>query len=175
MKTDNPELVGVHEFERAGLGKAPFRCVGYFEKVYQASPDSPRQPGGSCDYCGTAITLHCQIRGADGATFVVGSDCVAKTGDAGLIRSFKNRPEVRAAAAAKRAAKDAAVKAEWNRLTTDAATIAKLSDVWVPGRPWVVGEQVLLLDSMRRLWGMCGAAGRQRTLKTLKAHLAGAS
>jgi hypothetical protein len=172
-KTDNSAEVGMHVFERAGLGKAPFRCIGFAEVVYQAHPDAPRQPGGSCDYCGTGIMLQCKIKSADGRVFKVGSDCVAKTDDAGLIRSFKTRPEVRAMARDRAKAKDAAICAEWVTLIEAPAAVEKLSAIMVPGRPWIAGEQVSLLDSMKRLWGMCGAAGRARTLKTLKVHLKG--
>lgn len=171
-RTDNPDHVGLHVFERANLGRAPFRCIGYVEKSYQATPDAPKQPGGSCDYCGTGIYLQCRIKSADGRTFKVGSDCVAKTGDAGLLKSYKNNPQVRAARRAKTKAKDDAVMAEWSALIKDPENIVKLSAIMVPGRPWVAGEQVTLLDSMKRLWGMCGAAGRKRTLKTLKGRLA---
>lgn len=171
-KTDNPAHVGVHVFERAGLGKAPFRCVGVVQKSYQASPDSPVQPGGSCDYCGTGIYFHCMIRSADGRTFKVGSDCVFKTGDAGLLKSYKTRPEVRALAKAKRDAKDDRVIAEWRALIEAPATVATLSAIMVPGRPWIPGDQVSALDSFKRLWGMCGASGRARTLKQLKTRLA---
>jgi hypothetical protein len=171
-KTDNAAEVGMHVFERAGLGRAPFRCVGMSEMVI-AHPDGTTQAGGSCDYCSTGIRYACHVKAADGRTFKVGTDCVARTGDAGLIRSYKTLPAVRAANRTKAKAKDTRVCAEWTALIEDPATIAKLSAVMVPGRPWVAGEQVTLLDSMKRLWTMCGATGRARTLKTLKAHLAG--
>lgn len=78
-----------HKFESAGLGVAPFKCVGVFEKFYQASPDSPRQAGGLCDFCGTGIVVHCQIVSADGREFVVGNECVRHTYDATLISEAK--------------------------------------------------------------------------------------
>lgn len=168
-KTDNAVEVGMHVFERSGLGRAPFRCVGFSEIVF-TYPDGTSKAGGSCDYCGTGIRYACHIKASDGRAFKVGTDCVAKTGDAGLIKSYKNRPEVRAARRAKAAAKDASVCAEWAVLIEAPATVTKLSAMFVPGRPWVPGETVTLLDSMKRLWGMCGASGRARTLKTLKWH-----
>ena len=125
----------------------------------------------SAHYCGQGIMLQCRIKSADGRTFKVGGDCVARTDDAGLIKSFKTHPAVREMARAKSQAKDAAVCAEWTAIIDAPTTIAKLSAIMIPGRPWVQGEQVTLLDSMKRLWGMCGAAGRKRTLKTLKGHL----
>lgn len=81
MQTDKQ-----HKFEIAGLGKAPFKLVGYRELKFQACADAPVQPGGSCDYCGTAIIGAFLIKSSDGKTFKVGCDCVNKTGDAGLKR-----------------------------------------------------------------------------------------
>lgn len=67
-----------HPFERAGLGKAPFRCIGVFESVYQACPGAPIQPAGTCQYCGMGIRYCCRVQSADRKTFVVGCDCVMK-------------------------------------------------------------------------------------------------
>lgn len=85
-RNNEGEVVGtvVHAFERAGLGKAPFKFVGAYEAKFQACPGAPVQAGTSCDYCGTGIMLVCRIQSADGREFKVGCDCVAKTGDAGL-------------------------------------------------------------------------------------------
>lgn len=168
-KTDNP--AEVHVFERAGLGTAPFRCVGYTESVF-TMPDGSTKGGSSCDYCGTGIRFVCKIKSRDGRTFKVGSDCVAKTGDAGLIRSYRNSPEVRKVQRAKVAAKDAAVIAEWKALIEAPATVEKLAAVMVPGRPWIAGDMTPILENMKRVWPMCGASGRARTLKALKKALA---
>src|SRR5690348_11206782 len=91
MKTiasENTSEIGstVHCFERAGLGAAPFECVGMNENTYQACPGAPVQPGGMCDYCGSSIRFEFLIRSRDGKLFKVGSDCVHKTSDAGLRR-----------------------------------------------------------------------------------------
>lgn len=98
IKTDG---TAEHVFERAKLGKAPFRFVGIYEKRgpitlsdgSQCGADG--QPMGICEYCGRGIAICCQIVSADGKRFVVGSDCVARTGDAGLVRQFKNSKELR--------------------------------------------------------------------------------
>jgi len=90
----------IHVFEQAGLGKAPFRFIGHLEMpsrgLQEANPtaynlamsEHPRTTNGlgvgSCHFCGTPISTHCLIQSADGQTFFVGSDCVEKTGDAGL-------------------------------------------------------------------------------------------
>lgn len=78
-----------HVFEEAYLGNAPFKYDHYEHIIYQACPGAPVQPGGSCDYCGQAISDAFFIQSADGKLFKVGSSCVAKTGDRGLYNRVK--------------------------------------------------------------------------------------
>jgi hypothetical protein len=171
IHTDNAAEVGMHVFERAGLGKAPFRCIGIDEK-FITHPDGTTQASGSCAYCSTGIRYVYIVIGRDRKPFGVGCDCVERTDDAGLIRSYKNLPEVRALNRARAKAKDDAIIAEWNALFSAPETISKLSAIMVPGRPWVPGDEVTLFDDFKRIWGMCGAAGHKRTLKALKNRLA---
>jgi hypothetical protein len=63
----------VHPFETAGLGTAPFVCVGMTDCGQGASREV------SCDYCGTGIRYKFHIKGVDGSLFSVGCDCVSKT------------------------------------------------------------------------------------------------
>jgi hypothetical protein len=101
----------VHKFERAGLGKAPFRLVGMTREIYQAVPGDPNcpiQPGTSCDYCGQGIIDTYWIRSSDGRRFKVGCDCVAKTGDNGLKRQIA--PHLKAKRDAASAAQIAALE-----------------------------------------------------------------
>lgn len=103
----------VHKFELAGLGKAPFKFIGVEHKVYQACPGAPIQPGGSCDYCATAISYFFWCKSADGKTFKVGCDCIAKVGDAGLKRAVdKVKKEQLKARQAARIASGAAMLAD---------------------------------------------------------------
>ena len=67
----------VHPFEKAGLGKAPFRYIGASEKHIK-HPDGSMQPAGTCDYCGTGISLQMHIKSSDSRCFIVGCDCVQK-------------------------------------------------------------------------------------------------
>lgn len=98
----NTTETAIHCFEKAGLGKAGFRCTGVVSipsaSLAERNPDAynnamamlPRNLGiGSCAYCGTAIMHNFIIESADGKRFVVGSDCVARTGDAGLAKEVK--------------------------------------------------------------------------------------
>ena len=59
----------IHPFERAGLGKPPYRFTGTEEKVYQACHDAPQQPGGTCNYCGTGIRFCFWVESADKKKF----------------------------------------------------------------------------------------------------------
>jgi hypothetical protein len=104
-----------HPFEKAGLGYAPFRCVGCRENWFEM-PGFGRKPGGTCDYCGTGILYEFVIKSADGKSFVVGCDCVRKTG--GNVADFdhirlQNARERRAQkASARRATRQAQWEAE---------------------------------------------------------------
>ncbi len=65
----------VHIFEAAGLGKGPF----HLSHVTDGE-------GGNCQFCNTAIRYRFYIKGQDKRVFFVGSDCVMKTGDNGLMQ-----------------------------------------------------------------------------------------
>lgn len=71
------QKISMHPFEIAGLGKAPFRCVGMEEK-FITHPTGTTQAAGTCDYCGTGIRYCYQIQSFDGKGFKVGCDCVGK-------------------------------------------------------------------------------------------------
>ena len=88
-----------HPFEATGCGIAPFRVVGFQKLTFQAAPGGPVKAGGSCDHCGTAIKNAYVIREAGGNTFRVGSSCVAKAGDSGLLKGMKAVDKKRRAAA----------------------------------------------------------------------------
>lgn len=94
-----------HKFEIEGLGRAPFQCVGNWimpsRSLMEHNPtawnraiaEAPCRIG-SCAYCWTPLSIHYIIKDADGKLFAVGSECVEKTGDAGLIdkaRALKNK------------------------------------------------------------------------------------
>src|SRR5262245_56320633 len=166
-KTDNAAEVGMHVFERAGLGVAPVRFTGLYEKVTKVGDHL--MPGSSCDYCSAGLRFVCEVTDHNGKTFKVGSDCVAKTGDAGLLRAYKTSPALRKLNRAKAAAKADRVVAEWNALMADEANKARLEAVQVPGPR---GTTQTLLASYEWIWSRCGAAGQARYLKALKAKLA---
>jgi len=89
----------LHVFEKSGCGKAPFRFIGIEERRgpmligssngVEHWAGSPGQPMGTCKHCGTSIAECCIIRDAEGKVFIVGNQCVSKTGDNGLISNAK--------------------------------------------------------------------------------------
>lgn len=154
----NPDgrLDSIHRFERAGMGKAPFTVVGFGREIFQAIPGDPScpiQPGTSCDYCGTGIMDVAYIESADGKRSKVGCDCVQKAGDGGLLTRIKRSPEYRTLQRQKRQAKDEAIKAEFARLIED---------------PKISHHRA----GFDYRWKWCGAAGRYRIVRELRALLA---
>lgn len=85
----------LHRFERAGLGLAPFRCIGIESRVGPIDlgnghfVGAPGQPMGTCAYCGTGIADCRIILSADKKRFIVGNECVAHTADKALISESK--------------------------------------------------------------------------------------
>lgn len=143
---------GMHRFERAGLGKAPFQVRGFGREVYQAipgDPSCPLQPGTSCDYCGTGIMDVAYIESADGKRFKVGCDCVAKVGDSQLLKEIRRSPEHYRLQRQKRQAKGAAIKAEYARLLADSRLDAHR-------------------EGFEKRWNWCGAAGRARIVREIR-------
>lgn len=88
-------MEGIHIFEAAGLGKAPFSFDGIQTDQDRADIENDRMRDGkpyttnhctSCDYCSQAIHNAYFVRSADGKRFKVGCDCIRKADDSGLIR-----------------------------------------------------------------------------------------
>ena len=85
----------IHPYEKAGLGKAPFRYIGMTEKVYVACPGATPQPGGTCDYCGNGIRYVFRVQSADGKTFGVGCECIHKVDRACLVNQTQFERDLR--------------------------------------------------------------------------------
>ena len=159
----------LHVFETAGLGKAPFKYNGTFEDVGPKDLGNgltsgyPGQPMGCCAYCNTSIRYCSQITSADGNVFLVGSECVSKTGDKGLKKLVAK--DVRARAKAREAVR---IEALEERLVNDAELIG-----WLESRPasqqWAADKGQTMMDTI--LWRMknSGHAGRLRTVRLIAA------
>ncbi len=170
VKSDNPAEVGVHVFERAGLGLAPFRFFRFSTMKFQACPGAPIQPGTCCDYCGTGIMNVCHIRAADGKEFKVGCDCVAKTGDAGLIKAYKTSPEYRKHQRELAHAKDVVKTDELKEILARPRVQASLQAQKHPN-DYFAGKGKTYLDYINYSLGGSGAAGRASWLKWLRERL----
>ena len=100
-KTNVAAEVGVHVFERAGLGQAPYRYLGTSENRFD-NGDGTSKPGGTCQYCGNGILHEFFLKSKDGKTFKVGSDCIERAGDKGILQQYRSSPEYRNAQRLKR-------------------------------------------------------------------------
>ena len=166
-KTDNQALIGKHVFEAAGCGVAPFRIVGCREE-FITYPDGTTQASGCCSYCGTGIRNVFIVRDANGREFKVGCDCVEKTGDAGLIKGYKQNPEYRALQRAKRRAKGDANREAYTLLLVEHESLlrgANFAPLWNGTVPTAYDHYTWMLNR-------CGDAGIGRQLKALRATIA---
>ena len=159
-----------HVFETAGLGKGPFRYVGSYEdkgphKLADGSEiGAPGQPMGTCAYCGQGIAICCRIKSADGKTFTVGSDCVAKTGDKGLKQLVAKDSRARA-----KVREEARVQELLERLENDLELIAALEARPHPKgfKNRETGEELTLLDQVTWMMANSGLSGRMRMVRAI--------
>jgi hypothetical protein len=149
----------LHEFERAGLGKAPFRLVNvYFVSGLR-----------SCDYCGTGIQEICVIRSADGNQFKVGNICVEKTGDRGLVDTVKR--EVNRLRTQRRNEKaDEKIKVALAKLETDSTLREKLAAEPHP-YAWLAEKGLTSLDYVDWMLKNGGRKGRGEAAKVIERFL----
>jgi hypothetical protein len=155
----------VHKFERAGLGVAPYAFTGYAALKFQACPGAPIKPGGSCDYCSTAIVDAYYFRSADGRTFKVGSDCVLKAGDRGMVDMIK-----KAAAKVerdKRHAREAVKVAAVRTRLADPAVRAALATLPHPRPSTYTPANATALDWADWMMANAGDSGRMQVGRTI--------
>lgn len=123
----SPATATVHPFLEAGMGEGPYTYIGNYDMGESMNPDSAANFGsmtgflkdapklkagmGTCACCGMAIMNICIIRDGNGDLWGVGTDCVEKTGDAGIAKlalaasALRSKAKRRAAAAKRAAAK----------------------------------------------------------------------
>lgn len=167
-RTDSAQEIGMHVFERAGLGKAPFQFIGMERKVGPIKLangmecGAPGQAMGSCEFCGTGIADCCQIRSADGKTFIVGTTCVNKTGDIGLIKAYKRSPEYRDHQRKTRHDRETKKIEELKSKMEDPATRERLSSMPHPSE---YHKEKTALDYAEWMMDHSGNSGKIRLLK----------
>lgn len=172
MKTEIASEVGRHAFEVAGLGLAPFRFVGITENAI-THPDGTQQAGGCCDYCSTGIRFECVCVSKDGKRFKVGSNCISKVGDAGLLKAFKSSPEFREHQRKLRAVKANAVTAELKAICSEHEAEFRSQAHPYGFRDGQTGVALTYWDYLEfSLWRSCGDSGRASWLKTLRKRFA---
>lgn len=130
MATATITDTALHPFEKAGLGKAPYRYMGFEVKECSGQPDDKGlsvgyagQPAGCCDYCGNGIKYCCKIRSADGREFVVGTDCVLK------LERHDNALYSAATKIKKQLARDAAAARRAKKVAQERERIAAARDI----------------------------------------------
>lgn len=156
-----------HKFEEAGLGKAPFRLLGMFEKRCTGQPNaqglivgSPGQPAGTCDYCGTGIANCYEIQSADGHKFVVGENCVEKTYDKGLVDTVK-----RSANKLKNEARHVREKARIEAAAPIIHAVIERERSNPHPISWRAERGETMGDNISWLWNNCGNAGKLKLIR----------
>lgn len=171
----------LHPWERAGLGRAPFRFVGT-ERFDASHPSGMRviasngysetltKPGTCCDYCLTYIVEAFWIRSADGRRFKVGCDCVAKVSAPGdRILSDVDRAR-RKLARDKRKARGAATKAALEAELCRPEVRRVLSAKPHPSE-WAAEKGMTLLDYVEWMLDRAGVSGVTKAAKLVRAEV----
>jgi len=167
MSTDK-----IHRFEKAGLGRAPFRFV---DVEYRVGPitypngmtvGAPGQPMGACDFCGQGIAECCIIQDADGKRFVVGNQCVYKTGDQGLTNTVKR--VVDQAKAKRRAERERKRIAEAKEALPEVADALKAEP---HPMAWLAEKGMTLLDYVEWNFKKAGHTGQLKVTRMIEKAL----
>jgi hypothetical protein len=174
------ETTKIHDFEKAGLGRAPFTFKGAYEDRgphtwtdpktgITTSAGAPGQPMGTCAYCGQGIAIICSIEDADGKRFTVGSDCVKRTGDRGLHIATTTVQRIAREATQKR--EDVRIKELAARLASDMDLQAFLRTKPHP-QAWRREKGDTLLEWTGWMLANSGHAGRMTVVRTIERLLA---
>lgn len=167
----------LHVFERAGLGLAPFTWVDVEERRgpitisdgdgVTTTVGAPGQPMGSCDFCGTGIVECHQIRSSDGKNFIVGCECVKKTGDRGLVKAAQ-RAANKIKKEKRHAREDARISAAKKALDTDAVRQALESQPHPQARHGGFFADLTALDFVVWMFDHAGRSGMVTTARTIE-------
>jgi len=147
-----------HVFEQAGLGRAPFRFVGFEDTAANADENGMvrsstggvemvTKPGGSCDFCGSYITQFCWIRSADDRRFKVGTSCVSKAGDKGLFDKVK-RAAGRVRRAKAKARETARIEAARAAFVAEGSEVRAWLAQYPSPQPWLAAKGKTWADTV---------------------------
>lgn len=158
----------MHVFEKAGLGKAPFRFVGYEHRTFTACQGAPVQVGGSCDYCGQGLSNFYFVMSADGKRFHVGPDCIGKTGDEGLKKVVKEQE--RKARRIKSDNDAMRVRGTLAGLLCNETIVETLRNIFSPNaNEW---HKDTAYQWARWMFANARTSGQKKTIKTIRAMVA---
>lgn len=166
-----------HVFEKAGLGKAPYRYLGITTTSDRAALNAEAKANGEmyttnyctcCDYCYTAINDAYRLESADGKRFKVGCECIKKAGDKGLEKQIdKDRKRVAREKRHAREAKQLAEAEAWCR--ENSKRLSEIPSTNEHGRK----RDESLLDQLRWYWKHAGTSGKLRMYRHAKSLLGG--
>ena len=102
MNADSKSPSALHPFFEAGMGEGPYRFLYAYDMGEAMNPNSAANFGnmrgwiadapkleaglGTCVCCGKGISIICVVRNAAGKLYGVGSDCVEKCDDEGIMK-----------------------------------------------------------------------------------------
>lgn len=141
----------IHCFEEAGLGIAPFSVHLVVFSDWS-----------TCEFCGTAIKEHCYIQDSKGKIFLVGNECVKKTGDAGLVDVIKR--EVNRLRTEARHKKEAIKIEEGQILIKYSAAV----NAALKATPHPYAKDKSLLDALETKFSYSGNKGKIEVTETVK-------
>jgi hypothetical protein len=170
----------IHPFEKAGLGKAPFRYIGqvhqqisYGQAVIGHIGGVPvtTKPGGTCDACGTYIIDMFRIVSADGQKSVVGCDCILKVVQGHSVKEqtqfeadLKALKKAKAASDKKKVKDQARVQAAMERLQFVRGSLAEQPH---PSK-YLASQGKTRLDYVRWMFDNAGLSGRVQAAKIVE-------
>ncbi len=166
-------MSNIHPFERAGLGKAPFRYTGMEDQNIQHGErvlghvggcTMLTKKGGTCAYCGTYIVNMYNVTSSDGFRFHVGSECIRKVGDPKMVAEVESDEKVF----------KKTQKKNRDKATIDAAKIALEKSVEMENlphpSPYLAKQGKTLADYCRWLFANGGNAGQLKASKIVNLH-----
>lgn len=173
----------IHPFEKAGLGLAPFRFVGFSTDYgphhlvikganglpVEVTVGAPGQPMSSCDYCGQGIGDVYHVKSSDGRSFKVGCDCIRKVGADKMVANYsaveKEAKKVKNAAAKSR---DGARADAASALVFDEGEKNDRVREVLASRPHPTIDGLTLQDYVSFMFSQAGRSGQMKVVRIVE-------